>query len=305
MKDRACSLIPHNQPSRLLEYAELCDGINLATWMEFIFARIGFAIVCKANDAPVGVLLVLRKTEPNFQVQHICVSPAYRDKGIGRQLLQFACEALSRQGAHRLYLYDLPAQRFAGVQATDLTQMGFGLSGYARNAFQLSPRKGIGLPALIQHFESRYQRFLRLPDTVRLIPLPDWSPSLWRVFELQAGHAYPNEFHPGQPGKFAANNPSFALVESDQPVGWIIYRPAHPHELLLDSLYLKPEWRKPAWFLILILASLKTLPDNLHSVRLFVDHDNRLMLPLMEHFAALTTSRHPLVEFFRSLDTMC
>lgn len=70
MAQFTCSLIPYDRSAQLLEFDELCPGLNLATWMEFIYARIGFALVCHADNHPAGIMLVLRKTEPNFQVQH-------------------------------------------------------------------------------------------------------------------------------------------------------------------------------------------------------------------------------------------
>ena len=80
------------------------------------------------HDAPVGFSVVIPGPDGAYELDGLFVEPDHMRRGIGRSLVEDACERARKAGAHRLEVTAGPAQVF-------YEKLGFGIVGTVETRF--------------------------------------------------------------------------------------------------------------------------------------------------------------------------
>ena len=64
----------------------------------------GFILFAKADEQIVGTAAILRETAKIYEIADMAVTPQYRGRNIGKQLLAEAVERVKKTGARQVYL---------------------------------------------------------------------------------------------------------------------------------------------------------------------------------------------------------
>ena len=64
----------------------------------------GFILFAKADEQIVGTAAILRETAKVYEIADMAVTPQYRGRNIGKQLLAEAVERVKKTGARQVYL---------------------------------------------------------------------------------------------------------------------------------------------------------------------------------------------------------
>jgi ribosomal protein S18 acetylase RimI-like enzyme len=85
------------------------------------------------HDTPVGFSVVIPGPDDAYELDGLFVEPDHMGRGIGRSLVEDACERAREAGAHRLEVTAGPAQGF-------YEKLGFGVAGTVETRFARAVR---------------------------------------------------------------------------------------------------------------------------------------------------------------------
>lgn len=84
---------------------EKSDEVSLSNPKKEIIDRGGFVFFAKIDKEIVGTVCLLKKSDTVFELGKMAVSEEYRDKGIGKELLEFCLSFAQKKGIKKLILY--------------------------------------------------------------------------------------------------------------------------------------------------------------------------------------------------------